>query len=69
VTNLFLLDKPFYLALFAMQMVFYLFALAGARWQLKPRALALPFYFVMINAAMFIGTYHALTHRRRMSWK
>lgn len=69
VANLFLLDRPLYLGLFCMQTVFYLFALAGAVWQLKPKALTLPFYFTMINAAMFFGVYHALTGRRRMSWK
>ena len=34
----------------------------------RPALLALPYYFTMINVALFFGLYHALTDRRRMSW-
>jgi biofilm PGA synthesis N-glycosyltransferase PgaC len=67
--NLFLLNAPFYRALFALQVVFYALALCGTTWQLKPKTLLLPFYFCMINVATFFGFYHALTSRRRMAWK
>jgi hypothetical protein len=36
---------------------------------LRPKFLMLPYYFSMINAAMFLGTYHAATGLRRMRWK
>jgi cellulose synthase/poly-beta-1,6-N-acetylglucosamine synthase-like glycosyltransferase len=67
--NLFLLDRPVYLAAFCLQVIFYLLAISGTIWQLKPKTLLLPFYFCMINAATFFGFYHALTSRRRMAWK
>ena len=69
VANVFLLNSPLYLAIFCLQVMFYLLALIGTVWQLKPRTLLLPFYFCMINAATFFGFYHALTSRRRMAWK
>jgi disulfide bond formation protein DsbB len=49
--------------------VFYAMALLGAVVRLQPKALLLPFYFCMINAATFFGLYHALTSRRKMAWK
>jgi cellulose synthase/poly-beta-1,6-N-acetylglucosamine synthase-like glycosyltransferase len=67
--NLFLLSSPFYRALFGLQALFYVLALCGSAWQLKPKTLLLPFYFCMINVATFFGFYHALTNRRRMVWK
>ena len=67
--NLFLLGSPAYFALFCGQAAFYGLAMLGSLWRLKPRALALPFYFCMINTAVFFGLYHALTSRRGMVWK
>jgi cellulose synthase/poly-beta-1,6-N-acetylglucosamine synthase-like glycosyltransferase len=67
--NLFLLEYPIYRWLFFGQLAFYALALAGTLGKLKPKALLLPFYFCMINAATFFGLYHALTSRRRMAWK
>lgn len=69
ITNAFLVESRFYLAIFVAQMAFYLLALLGTFWQLRPKILMLPFYFTMINAAAFLGFYHALTHRRGMAWK
>jgi cellulose synthase/poly-beta-1,6-N-acetylglucosamine synthase-like glycosyltransferase len=69
VANLFLLDSPVYFALFCLQLGFYAFALVGIVGRLKPKVLMLPYYFCMINTAVFFGIYHALTNRRRMSWK
>ncbi len=68
-TNLFLLDSQPYRTLFWLQAAFYLLAAIGALIPLRPRPLLLPFYFSMINLAVFFGFYHALTNRRRMSWK
>jgi poly-beta-1,6-N-acetyl-D-glucosamine synthase len=67
--NLALLGSPFYRDLFWLQALFYLLALAGWMLPLRPRALLLPYYFSMINAAVFPGVYHAMTGRRRMAWK
>ena len=67
--NLWLADRPLYLGLGCLQAAFYLLALLGAIWPLRPRILRLPYYFSMINAAAFPGLYHALSQRRRMVWK
>lgn len=67
--NAVLLDRPIYLALFWLQVGFYILAALGMLWQLRPKTLRLPFYFCMINAATFFGLYHALTSRRKMAWK
>jgi cellulose synthase/poly-beta-1,6-N-acetylglucosamine synthase-like glycosyltransferase len=69
VANLFLLGSPVYFALLCAQAGFYGLALVGTAWRLKPKILMLPFYFCMINAAVFFGLYHALTSRRRMAWE
>jgi cellulose synthase/poly-beta-1,6-N-acetylglucosamine synthase-like glycosyltransferase len=69
VANLFLLDSRFYSAVFFAQLAFYLLAALGTVVSLKPKILMLPFYFTMINAAAFLGFYHAMTHRRSMAWK
>jgi len=69
VSNFFLLASPLYLALFWMQAGFYLLAAAGALVPLRPRPLLFPYYFSMINVAVFFGLYHTLTSRRRMAWK
>ena len=67
--NLFLLDRPFYRALFALQLAFYALVLLGALVRLKPKVLRLPYYFCMINAAAFLGMYHALRGGRTLAWK
>ncbi len=67
--NAFLLASPFFGALFVAQVAFYLMAIFGIKFQLRPKSLLLPFYFCMINVATFFGLYHALTSRRRMAWK
>ncbi len=67
--NLFLLDRPVYRALFALQLAFYALVLLGALVRLKPKVLRLPYYFCMINAAAFLGMYHALRGGRTLAWK
>jgi cellulose synthase/poly-beta-1,6-N-acetylglucosamine synthase-like glycosyltransferase len=66
--NLLLLRSPLYGALAVLQALFYALAAAGARWQLRPRILLLPWYFCMINAAVFVAMANLLTHRRT-AWK
>ena len=67
--NLFLLRSTVYAALFLVQLAFYTLAAFGLTGRLRPRALTLPFYFCMVNAAAFFGFYHALTRRKSMAWK
>jgi cellulose synthase/poly-beta-1,6-N-acetylglucosamine synthase-like glycosyltransferase len=69
VANLFLLASPCYAALFSVQLAFYALAAFGLTGRLRPRALTLPFYFCMVNAAAFFGLYHVLTRRKSMAWK
>ena len=67
--NLFLVDRPFYRAVFALQLAFYALVLLGALVRLRPKILRLPYYFCMINAAAFLGMYHALRGGRTLAWK
>jgi cellulose synthase/poly-beta-1,6-N-acetylglucosamine synthase-like glycosyltransferase len=69
IANVFLLASRLYFGIFCAQVVFYLLAALGTVLPLRPKILMLPFYFTMINAAAFLGFYHALTHRRSMAWK
>jgi hypothetical protein len=43
--------------------------LLGALVRLRPKILRLPYYFCMINAAAFLGMYHALRGGRALAWK
>ena len=69
VANAFLLDSPFYRIVFALQLAFYALVLLGAVIALRPKILRLPYYFCMINAAAFLGMYHALRGGRTLAWK
>ena len=69
VANLFLFDQPFYQAFFLCQVLFYALAAFGTLVKLRPRHLMLPFYFTMINVAVFFGFYHAMTSRKQMAWE
>jgi hypothetical protein len=69
VTNLLLLDRPFYRVLAIGQATFYLLTLLGGVWKLHPRVLRLPYYFAMINAAGFAALYYVTLGRQRMAWK
>lgn len=50
--------------LLAGQALFYGLALLGAAVRLKPKVLRLPYYFCMINSALFAWVYQALRHDR-----
>lgn len=69
VASLTLADAPIYRAALCGQAIFYLLAMCGAICRMRPKILMLPFYFSMINAAAFLGFYHALTGRRGMAWE
>ena len=67
--NLLLIDHPLYRVLLAAQTCFYALAIVGCFIRIRPKLLMLPYYFSMINAAIFLGSYHALTGLRSMRWK
>lgn len=46
------------------QIVFYSLAILGAFFRLRPAFLRLPYYFCMINSALFVWIYHAITLRQ-----
>lgn len=69
ISNLFLLEEPLYFWLGILQATFYVLATLGAIWQLKPRALRLPYYFCSLNIAAFCGLYYAVLGPRRVAWK
>jgi cellulose synthase/poly-beta-1,6-N-acetylglucosamine synthase-like glycosyltransferase len=46
------------------EVLFYALALLGAVLSLKPKFLRLPYYFCMINSALFAWVYYALRHGR-----
>jgi cellulose synthase/poly-beta-1,6-N-acetylglucosamine synthase-like glycosyltransferase len=68
-SNLFLLDRPFFRVVFALQGAFYALVLLGALVSVRPKILRLPYYFCMINAAAFLAMYHALRGGRALAWK
>jgi poly-beta-1,6-N-acetyl-D-glucosamine synthase len=46
------------------QVVFYGLAVLGGIFSLRPKILRLPYYFCMINSALFAWVYRALRHGR-----
>jgi len=54
----------FYFWLFIGQVLFYALALLGKFFSLRPTFLRLPYYFCMINSALFAWMYYALRMRR-----
>lgn len=69
ITNGMLLANPTYRFIGALQLVFYALVGLGAAWQLRPKALRLPYYFCMINAAVLVGAYHVVRGRQSLRWK
>lgn len=50
--------------LLAGQLLFYGLAILETKFKLRPKILGLPYYFCMINSALFAWIYQALRHRR-----
>lgn len=70
-SNLFLLGRPIYDIFFSLQVLFYGAALLAwraekcrARWPI----LVYPYYFVVVNAALFIGFFRFLTKSQQPAW-
>jgi cellulose synthase/poly-beta-1,6-N-acetylglucosamine synthase-like glycosyltransferase len=59
-TSALLWSDPLYRWLLCLQIAFYALAALGAFVKLRPSLLRLPFYFCMINSALFAWMYHAL---------
>lgn len=69
VANAMLLQYPLYRAIGVMHVAFYALVATGAVFQLHPKALRLPYYFCMINAAAVVGMYRVLRGRHTLRWK
>jgi hypothetical protein len=65
VSNSFLLHEPLYAVLFAAQVGFYALAVLGAAGLARPKILRLPYYFCMINSALFVWLYCRLARPAR----
>jgi biofilm PGA synthesis N-glycosyltransferase PgaC len=52
-----------------LQLTFYLLALVGSRWRLRPRALQLPYYFCFVNFAYLWGFFQTRAGGREVRWK
>jgi len=56
--------QPFYTLMAWAQILFYALAILAAFFPLKPRFLRLPYYFCMINSALFAWVYYAVALRQ-----
>jgi biofilm PGA synthesis N-glycosyltransferase PgaC len=72
VSNLALIDEPFFFVCFLLQNLFYVFALVGAllrRGVVRSRIFLVPFYFVVVNAASLVAIVTYFAGRRFSSWE
>jgi len=70
--NAALVGHPFFLALFAAQLAFYVAAVAGyllERRGRRPRALMVPFYFCVVNLAPLVAARSLLRGERKVTWE
>jgi len=70
--NLFLLHDPLYLTLFICQTIFYILGALGYLFEkadLKIKIFYIPYYFMLINLAAFVGMLQWLRGNRIVSWK
>ena len=71
VSNIMLLGNPFYLFLFAPQLLFYTAALMGhvLRRRNSSRLFSIPYYFGSMNLAFLFGFFRSITKTQRVTWK
>lgn len=72
VANAFLLDRQFYVIIFALQVAFYLLALAGLaadRMGKKFKPAAVPLYFCIVNTASLIAFFKTLAGQKMVTWE
>lgn len=70
--NAFLLDRQFYFIFFALQVAFYLLALAGLaadRMGKKFKPAAVPLYFCIVNTASLIAFFKTLAGQKMVTWE
>jgi glycosyltransferase involved in cell wall biosynthesis len=68
-SNVVLAGRSPYDTFLLLHLGFYALVLLGAVVRLRPKLLGVPYYFCMINAAAFVGLYHALRGGRDLVWK
>jgi biofilm PGA synthesis N-glycosyltransferase PgaC len=72
-TTVMLLPHPFFVFLFAFQMVFYILALGGWLFDLGGRKgsalFSMPYYFLVVNVAAVVGIFQACIGRRFAVWE
>ena len=64
--------KPAYLSLLILQIIFYIFAFLGyifERKQLKIKAFFVPYYFCLMNYAMYRGFFRLVSGRQSVVWE
>lgn len=69
VLNVLLIGRPVYVATASAQALFYLLAVLGSTGRLRPRALRLPYYFCLVNAAVFVAALRPLLSGDRVAWR
>ena len=70
ITNIFLLDMPWYLAIFIIQVVFYACAVCGFLFpRLQIRILTIPYTFCVLNIAAVKGFFVFATKSQKVAWK
>jgi cellulose synthase/poly-beta-1,6-N-acetylglucosamine synthase-like glycosyltransferase len=72
VANAFLLGEPLYNALFAAQLALFVMAGVGMLWERRaqcPKWLALPLYFVVVNAASLAAMWSVFRGVRATTWE
>lgn len=71
VSNLFLLDQPFFRVALVLQTVLYLLGVVGylCRQKVRSRWLSLPLYFGLSNLATLLGLTNVLRRKRAATWQ
>lgn len=70
-SNIILLGNPFYLSLFALQLLFYITALTGHILNKRESGglLSIPYYFGSMNLALLFGFFRFITKTQKVTWK
>lgn len=71
-SNLFLLNTDFYKIIFLLQCLFYIAAILGrvlSGFNIRLKAFGLPYYFVSMNIALFLGFIRFCTNSQSVTWQ
>jgi len=69
ISNLFILNGAFYCSVFALQIIFYCFALLGAMSRQKNKLFDIAHMFCLMNAAAVVGLYRFLMRKQGAMWE